>query len=136
MYLIDTNVLSEMRRPRPNPAVARWIAVTPDDTLFVSVVTLGELQAGVEMTRERDPAKASEIEGWIDALAATQNILPMTGTIFRKWTQLMHNRPPHLIEDAMIAATALVQGLTVATRNLRDFDRLGVATFNPFDSAR
>jgi toxin FitB len=136
VYLIDTNVLSEMRRPRPNPAVAHWIATTPDELLFVSVVTLGDLQAGVEMTREQDPAKASEIEGWIDALAATQNILPMTGTIFRKWAQLMHKRPAHLIEDAMIAATALVHGLTVATRNLRDFDRLGVATFNPFDPAR
>lgn len=133
MYLLDTNVISEMRRRRPDPAVAGWIAETPAERLFVSVVTLGELQAGVEITRERDPAKAAEIERWIDALAATQTILPMNGKIFRRWAQLMHRRPPHLIEDAMIAATALVHGLTVATRNARDFDGLGVSVLNPFN---
>ena len=91
-----------------------------------------KLQAGVEMTRQQDRARAEAIEGWIDALAITQNILPMDGVIIRRWAQLMHRRPADLIEDAMIAATALVHNLTVATRNLRDFERFAVPTLNPF----
>jgi predicted nucleic acid-binding protein len=124
-----------MRRPRPHPAVAAWIAATPDERLFVSAVTLGELQAGVEITRQQDPARAAAIEGWIDAVAATHNILPMDGDAFRRWARLMHRQPSDLIEDAMIAATALAHSLTVATRNLRDFERFGVPLFNPFQPA-
>jgi predicted nucleic acid-binding protein len=100
VYLLDTNIVAEMRRPRPHPAVAAWIAATPGDQLFVSAVTLGELQAGVEITRQQDPARAAAIEGWIDAVAATHNILPMDGAIFRQWARLMHRRSPDLIEDA------------------------------------
>jgi predicted nucleic acid-binding protein len=135
VYLLDTNIVSEMRRPRPHPAVAAWIAVTPGDRLFVSAVTLGELQAGVEITRQQDPARAAAIEDWIDAVAATHNILPMDSATFRQWARLMHRRSPDLIEDAMIAATAIVYNLTVATRNLRDFKRFGVPVFNPFEAA-
>jgi predicted nucleic acid-binding protein len=135
VYLLDTNVVSEMRRARPHPAVAAWIAATPDEQLFVSAVTFGELQAGVEITRQQDPTKATTIESWIDGVAATHNILPVDGAIFRCWARLMHRRSPDLIEDAMIAATAIVHNLTVATRNLRDFERFGVPVFNPFDSA-
>lgn len=132
MYLLDTNVVSELRRPRPHGAVLAWLASVPEDRLFVSAVTLGELQAGVERTREQDSGKASEIDAWVDTLAATQNVLPLDGRCFRAWAKLLHNHSDELIEDAMIAATAVVHGLTVATRNVRDFERLGVATFNPF----
>lgn len=132
MYLLDTNVISEMRRPRPNAAVLAWISSTPAERLFLSAVTLGELQAGVETTRRQDPAKAEAIEAWIDAVAATHDILPVDGVIFRLWAKLMHRRSADLIEDAMIAATALVHNLTVATRNLRDFERFGAPTLNPF----
>jgi predicted nucleic acid-binding protein len=135
VYLLDTNVISEIRRPRPHAAVVAWISATPPEQLFLSAVTLGELQAGVEVTRQQDPAKAEAIAGWIDALAVTQNILPMDGVIFRRWAQLMHRQSADLIEDAMIAATALVRNLTVATRNLRDFERFGVPTLNPFRPA-
>jgi predicted nucleic acid-binding protein len=124
-----------MRRPRPNPAVATWISGIPSEQLFLSAVTLGELQAGVEMTRQQDPEKAAAIESWIDALAATHNILPTNGVIFRRWAQLMHHRSAYIIEDAIIAATALVHNMTVATRNVRDFEQLGVATINPFHRA-
>ena len=132
MYLLDTNVVSEMRRPRPNAGVAAWISATPAEQLFLSAVTLGELQAGVEMTRQQDPSKAKAIEDWIDAVATSQNVLPADAVIFRRWARLMHRRSDDLIEDALIAATALVYDLTVVTRNLRDFERLGVAAMSPF----
>lgn len=135
MYLLDTNVISELRRSRPHPAVAVWLSATPADQLFLSAVTLGELQAGVEMTREQDPKKAEEIEAWIDSIAATNNVLPLDGAIFRRWAQLMHRRSSDLIEDGLIAATALVHQLTVVTRNLRDFEQLGVPTLDPFRRA-
>ena len=95
-------------------------------------MTLGELQAGVEITRELDPNKAAEIEAWIDLVAQTWNVLPVDARVFRSWAKLMHRRPGHLIEDALIAATAIVHHLTVVTRNTRDFSIFQVATVNPF----
>ena len=132
VYLLDTNVISEFRRRRPHAAVVAWIESVPDAHLHVSAVTLGELQAGVEITREKDPAKAAEIEAWVDRMAGLYNVLPVDGRAFRVWARLMHRRRDDLIPDAMIAATALVHNLTVATRNVRDFRELGVATFDPF----
>src|ERR1700719_1702072 len=108
MYLLDTNVVSELRRPRPDPAVVAWLSVVPAERLFVSGVTLGELQAGDEITREQDAGRAGSIGDGIDAVAGSHNILAMDGAIFRRWAQLMQRRSPDLIEDAMIAATALV----------------------------
>jgi hypothetical protein len=99
-------------------------------------VTIGEIQAGIEVTRAQDPAKAAEIETWLDQVAETYNILPMGAAAFRCWARLMHRRPDDLIEDAMIAATAVVHNLTVVTRNIRDFEHLGVKTFNPFSVQR
>lgn len=95
-------------------------------------MTLGELQAGVEITRELDPNKAAEIEAWIDLVARTWNVLPVDARVIRSWAKLMHRRPDHLIEDALIAATAIVHHLTVVTRNTRDFAVFQVATLNPF----
>jgi len=132
VFLLDTNVVSELRRQRPHGAVVAWLRATPDAQLHLSAVTIGELQAGVEITRERDAAKAAEIEAWIDRVAATYNVLPMDARAFRRWARIMHRRSDTLIEDAMIAATAAVNDLTVVTRNVRDFTQLGVATLNPF----
>src|SRR5437660_63175 len=132
MYLLDTNVVSELRRLKPHGAVVAWLRAVPDADLHLSAVTIGELQAGVEITRERDPAKAAEIEAWLDGVAETYNVLPMDGRVFRRWARLMHHRSDDLIEDAMIAATAQIHNLTVVTRNDRDFERLGVAVLNPF----
>jgi toxin FitB len=112
--------------------VVGWLSDARADQLFLSAVTLGELQAGVELTREQDPKKAEEIEAWIDSVAATNNVLPLDGVIFRRWARLMHKRSSDLIEDGLIAATALVHHLTVVTGNLRDFERLGVPTLDPF----
>ena len=132
MYLLDTNVISELRRTRPHGAVLAWVREVADSDLHLSAVTIGELQAGVEITRERDAAKAAEIDAWIERIAATYNVLPMDARAFRRWARLMHRRTDAPIEDAMIAATAEVHNLTVVTRNVRDFDQLGVATFSPF----
>ena len=134
MYLLDTNVISELRRPRPNGAVVAWLSSA--EQLFIAAVTFGELQAGVEMTRRQDPEKAAAIEAWIDSVAATYSIIAMDEVIFRQWARLMHRRSNNLIEDAMIAATALIRNLTVVTRNVRDFDQLGAPVLNPFHSIR
>ena len=134
MYLLDTNVVSELRRPRPQRAVLRWIADVPADQLYLSAVTIGEIQAGIELTRAQDIAKAEELAAWLDKVLTSYSVLPMDAATFREWAQLMHRRSDTLIEDAMIAATAKVHGLTVVTRNVRDFSKLGVAVQNPFDS--
>lgn len=134
MYLLDTNVISKLRRPRPHGAVVAWLQGVADHDLHLSAVTLGELQAGVEITREQDSEKAAQIESWIDAVAQTWNLLPVDGPIFRIWAKLMHRRSDDLIADALIAATAIHHHLVVATRNVRDFAPLGVETLNPFET--
>lgn len=133
MYLLDTNVISELRRPRPHGAVVAWLEGVADHDLHLSAVTLGELQAGVEITREQDPERASQIESWIDQVAQTWNILPLDGRTFRVWAKLMHRSSDDLLADALIAATALTHHLLVVTRNVRDFASLGVETLNPFE---
>ena len=132
MYLLDTNVISELRRSRPHGAVLAWLRDVDDSSLFVSAVTIGELQAGVEITRDRDPKKAAEIETWLDEVTRTINILPMDISTFRHWARLLHHRSDDLAQDAMIAVTAKVHNLVVVTRNTRDFELLGIETLNPF----
>jgi toxin FitB len=136
MYLLDTNVVSELRRLRPHGAVLAWLDSVADADLHLSAVTIGEVQAGIEITRDQNPEKAAEIEAWLDQIAETYNILPMDARAFRSWALLMHRRPDELIEDAMIAATAKVHKLTVVTRNVKDIEQFGVATFNPFETNR
>ena len=132
MFLLDTNVVSELRRVRPHGAVLAWLQDVQDEDLHVSAVTIGEIQAGLEITRERDQAKATEIETWLEQVAETYNVLSMDARTFRAWARLMHRRSDDLIEDAMIAATAEVHHLTVVTRNIRDFEVFNVPALNPF----
>ena len=132
MYLIDTNIVSELRRLSPHGAVVAWIEGAADADLYLSAVTLGEIQVCIEMTREQDALKAEKIEAWADQVAATYNVLPMDANTFRIWAKLMHRQSDTVYEDAMIAACAIAHHLTVVTRNVRDFERFNVPLFNPF----
>ncbi len=118
MYLLDTNVVSELRKLRPHGAVVAWIESIADADLHLCAVTLGEIQTGIEMTREQ--------------VAASYNVLPMDAATFRLWAKLMHRQSDSVYEDAMIAACARIHKLTVVTRNVGDFARFQVPLFNPF----
>ena len=131
-YLLDTNVVSETRKQKPHGAVVAWLTDLRDEQVFLSAVTMGELQAGIELTRRQDPEKATEIERWVDQLEASYQILPMDTASFREWGRLMHGKSDDLVEDGMIAATARKHDLIVATRNEDDFKQLNVQAFNPF----
>jgi predicted nucleic acid-binding protein len=133
MYLLDTNVVSELRKPRPHGAVVSWLQSIAEADLYLSAVTLGEIQAGIELTREQDKAKAAEIEAWADQVAASYQILSMDGETFRVWARLMHRKSDTFYEDAMLAATALIHRLTVVTRNVADFANFNVPVLNPFE---
>ena len=134
-YLLDTNVVSELRKLRPHGGLVAWLRSIDDAQLYLCAVTLGEIQAGIELMREQYPEKASEIETWLDSITGAYNVLPMDAAAFRSWAKLMHKKSDTLFEDAMIAATAQVHGLTVATRNVRDFKALGLDVFDPFSAA-
>ena len=136
MYLLDTNVVSELRKPKPHGAVTQWIQGAADADLHISAVTIGEIQAGVELTREQDVHKAAELEQWLALVSQTFNVIPMDAAAFREWACLMHRKSDTLYEDAMIAATAKVHKLTVVTRNVVDFKHFGVKVLNPLVAAR
>lgn len=121
MYLLDTNVVSELRKPRPYGAVLAWLNSVDDINLHLATVTLGEIQSGIELTREQDAQKAVEIEAWLDLVTDLYNVLPMDGLSLRCWAKLTHRKSDTLYEDAMIAAVAMVHGFTVVTRNVADF---------------
>ncbi|MBI2714123.1 MAG: type II toxin-antitoxin system VapC family toxin [Rhizobiales bacterium] len=132
MYLLDTNVLSELRKSKPHGAVIAWIRGVDDRHLHISAVSLGEIQVGIEITRGQDAERAAEIEAWADHIADTWSVLPLDGAAFRLWGRLMHGKSDELIADAMIAATAKLHGLSVVTRNVKDFKEFGVELINPF----
>ncbi len=132
MYLLDTNIVSELRKVRPHGAVVSWLEGVADADLHLCALTLGEMQAGIELTREQDAEKAMAIEAWADQVAAAYNVLPMDAASFRLWAKLMHRQSNTVYEDAMIAACAIAHKLTVVTKNVRDFGRFEVPLFNPF----
>ena len=134
MYLLDTNVVSELRRPRPARAVIDWIRDVPSEHLYLSAVTVGEIQSGIELTREQDPAKAEQLDVWLTQVLGAYSILAVDAPVFREWARLMHRQSDTLFQDALIAAVAIVHRLTVVTRNVRDFAQLGVQVLDPFDA--
>lgn len=132
MFLLDTNIVSELRRSRPHAAVLNWIGDVPQERLFLSAVTIGEIQAGIEVTRQQDSIKAEELERWLEGVLTTYEILPVDASAFRVWAKLMHRQSDTFLQDTLIAAVAIVHDLTVVTRNVRDFEHTGVRLFDPF----
>jgi hypothetical protein len=131
-YLLDTNILSEIRKAKPNVAVQSWARTTPTEQLFISVISIGELENGADRVRKRDPAFAAALDAWIAELTTSfgNNILPVSLAVARRWGRLTALRRHDA--DVLIAATALEHGLTVATRNARHFVNLGVPVYDPF----
>ena len=132
VYLLDTSIVSELRKPSPHPKVTAWLQGVDDPDLRLSAATLAEIQAGIEVTRTQDRSKAAELEAWADQVADSYNVLAMDAACFRRWAKLMHRQSDTVYEDAMIAATALVHDLTVVTCNVRDFSRFETRVLNPF----
>ena len=105
----------------------------PAEQLYLSAVTIGEIQAGIEITRQQDPAKADQLEAWLDRVLVTHEVLAVDAPAFRIWANRMHSQSDILMQDALIAAVATLHRLTVVTRNTRDFQHLHVPTLNPFE---
>lgn len=136
-YLLDTNVLSELRkRERANRHVRAWFDLAQDESLFLSALVFGELRLGIEQRRRRDPIAAGVIERWLDSIVTlyAARILPVDRLIAEQWGRLNVPNPLPAI-DSLLAATALVHDLTVVTRNTRDFESAGVEVVNPFEPA-
>jgi predicted nucleic acid-binding protein len=137
MYLLDTVVLSELRKRNRNANVVAWIGTTNPSDLFLSVVTIAEIERGIERQRDPDPRFAERLAVWLDVTLRTyaERVLPLDTAVARRWGRLAA-QIGHAGLDLAIAATALEHGLRVATRNLSDFAPTGVATLDPFASAR
>jgi toxin FitB len=132
-YLLDTCVVSELRKPGINPGVSAWISSINANEAFLSVLTVGEIRSGIELHRLRNPTGAGNLERWLLGLEThyAERILPITTKIADRWGRLSP-RQPLPTSDGLIAATGLEHGLTVVTRNLADFQRSGVNTVDPF----
>jgi len=141
MVLVDTNVLSELRKPRRNPNVVRWFASVPADGLYLSVITVGEIAKGIAKQRRMGTPsgtlQADALQGWLEGLLThyAERILPVDVSIATRWGRLC-DAHPQLPTDMLIAATALDHGLTVATRNVDHFRACGVPLVDPFRGTR
>ena len=133
MFLLDTVVVSELRKKKPNAHLLDWLAKQRDDSLHLSVVTIGEIERGIELRRGDAPAFAADLTAWLESLMRlyADRILPVSPLIARRWGVLSAQQGNDGA-DLLIAATALVHGLAVVTRNVRHFEPTGVAVFNPF----
>lgn len=132
-FLLDTNVVCELRKPKPHPGVVSWLKEIGPLDFAVCALSFAEMQQGVELTRRQDPAKAAEIDVWLDELRDSIPVVPISVDACRLWARLMSGKPNQLREDGLIAAVAIANGLTVATRNVKDFVPFGVKIVNPFD---
>lgn len=135
-YLLDTNVVSELRRPHPDPRVSAWFARVEASELFLSALVVGEIVAGVERVRRRDPHAAVVYDSWLDELqdAFADRIVPVDLAAAEEWGRMSVPDPVPVV-DGLLAATAKVRGWTLVTRNVRDVARTGVRVLDPFDAA-
>jgi predicted nucleic acid-binding protein len=133
-WLLDTNVISELRKgPRADPKVRKWAESTLQERHFISVLSLGEIRKGIELLRKKSPAECPALEHWVTQLHTdyAEDILLITEEIADRWGRLMAVRTLPVV-DGLIAATAHVHNLTLATRNVEDFETSGVKVTNPF----
>lgn len=133
-FLLDTNVISEIRKSRPHPGLARWYETVKGTELFLSVLVLGEIQQGISRLRRRDRRQAAVYETWLERLHSrfADRILPVTRDVALEWGRLNAGHPLPVV-DGLLAATAAVHGLTLVTRNVEDVAQSGVALLNPFE---
>jgi len=132
-FLIDTNIVSEIRRKSPHPGVLAWYASTPSERLFLSVLTVGQIRRGIERKRSDDPPAAASLERWYATLVDqySERIIAIDAHVSDMWGQISALRPLPVV-DALLAATALVHGLTLVTRNVSDVAGTGVPILDPF----
>jgi predicted nucleic acid-binding protein len=134
-YLLDTNVLSEARKPNANPNVAAWYSAVERTELYMSALAVGEVRRGAELLRRRDQASGEVFDTWLARLQREYSgrILPVTETVADLWGRLMVPDPLPIL-DGLMAATALVHDMTFVTRNVADIERTGVRLLNPFEA--
>ncbi|MBP2474274.1 putative nucleic acid-binding protein [Crossiella equi] len=132
-FLLDTNIVSEIRKKEPNAGVASWFASVPASELFLSVMVVGEIRQGIERLARRDPAQAGTFEHWLGQLTTVygDRIVPVTSEVAEVWGRLNVPNPLPVV-DGLLAATALVHGWTLVTRNVDDVATTGVRLLNPF----
>jgi hypothetical protein len=134
-FLLDTNVISELRKRQPDPNVRTWLASVAGSDLFISVLVIGEIRQGIERLRPRDANRAAVYEAWLVVLRRDyrDRVLPITAEISEQWGRFNAHRPISVV-DGLTAATAGVHDLTLVTRNVADVSGTGVRLLNPFSS--
>ncbi len=135
-FLLDTNVVSEVRRRRPDPRVRAWLDSVDSIDLHLSVLVVGEIRRGIELLRPREPDRAGALDTWLDGLVTSyaDRVLPVTATVADTWGHLAARRPLP-VSDGLMLATAAVNGLTLVTREARSLGDLGVATLDPWGAS-
>lgn len=134
-FLLDTNVVSELRKRSPDARVVAWQAANSRAAVYLSTMVVGEIRRGVERLRPRDSKQAELLERWLTGLTSTyrDRLLPVTVEVAEEWGRMSATGQPPPVIDGLMAATARVHGLTLVTRNVADVARTGVALVNPFD---